>query len=232
MLNQRLTKNIYLRVVPVCQTDEGPLITGSSEGPIIDYAVQMQRMDDEHHMAPMLGKGQVKPEHIRQIAPAGSAIFTNRGKDPPPRRLVLHPRGLLRHPEHGQLGGAQFRKRRRNCGHRPSFRRWAAFWSAWKGTSNTEKPPRIHGRRPRRPPFQEYFPARLPGAFRLHRIQRQFPATGRAGRGGLPVHGPELPPPPRPGRIPAFRRTPRETPRWKDRPIWPCSIIFSATGPM
>ena len=68
VLNQRLTKNIYLRVVPVCQTDEGPLITSSSEGPMIDYAVQMQRMDDEHHMAPMLGKGQVKPEHIRQIA--------------------------------------------------------------------------------------------------------------------------------------------------------------------
>ena len=67
-LNQRLTRNIYLRVLPICQTSEGPLISSASEGPVVDYAVQMQRMDEEHHMPRMLEKGQVKAEHIRQIA--------------------------------------------------------------------------------------------------------------------------------------------------------------------
>lgn len=67
-LNQRLTRNIYLRTIPVCQTQEGPVITSSGDGPIIDYAVQMHRMDKDHHMPVMLERGQVKHEHIRQIA--------------------------------------------------------------------------------------------------------------------------------------------------------------------
>ena len=67
-LNQRLTRNIYLRVIPVCQSQEGPMITSAGAGPVIDYAVQMQRMDGDHHMSLMLEKGQVRHEHIRQIA--------------------------------------------------------------------------------------------------------------------------------------------------------------------
>jgi len=67
-LNQRLTRNIYLRVIPICQTPEGPAISSSGDCPVIDYAVQMHRMDKDHHMPVMLDKGQVKHEHIRQIA--------------------------------------------------------------------------------------------------------------------------------------------------------------------
>lgn len=67
-LNKRLTTDIYLQVLPVCTTESGPRIMQIPEGPAIDHALQMVRMDEEHHMARMLDKGQVKPEHIRQIA--------------------------------------------------------------------------------------------------------------------------------------------------------------------
>lgn len=67
-LNQRLTSGIYLRVLPICQTREGLQILESEEGMVVDYTVQMQRMEEDRHMPVMLEKGQVKPEHIRQIA--------------------------------------------------------------------------------------------------------------------------------------------------------------------
>ncbi|MFZ2898795.1 MAG: hypothetical protein WA004_09250 [Saprospiraceae bacterium] len=67
-LNRRLTRNIYLRVLPICETETGPRILEKPEGPLLDHALQMVRMDEEYHMAHMLDKGQVKPEHIRQIA--------------------------------------------------------------------------------------------------------------------------------------------------------------------
>lgn len=67
-LNQRLTHGIYLRVLPICETEAGPHILETPDGPVLDHALQMVRMDEEYHMAHMLDKGQVKPGHIRQIA--------------------------------------------------------------------------------------------------------------------------------------------------------------------
>lgn len=67
-LNNRLTQGVYLRVLPVCETPQGPQIMEAPEGPVLDYALQMLRMDGDRHMAHMLDKGQVKPEHMVQIA--------------------------------------------------------------------------------------------------------------------------------------------------------------------
>ena len=67
-LNQRLTQGIYLGVLPICQTPQGPRILQEVRGEVIDFALQMVRMDEDRHMAKMLDKGQVKPEHMTQIA--------------------------------------------------------------------------------------------------------------------------------------------------------------------
>ena len=67
-LNQRLTKGIYIQILPVCQTPSGLRITKEPDGQVVDHALQMHRMDKDHHMSVMLEKGQVRAEHIQQIA--------------------------------------------------------------------------------------------------------------------------------------------------------------------
>ncbi|MBK8492413.1 MAG: hypothetical protein IPL49_16380 [Saprospirales bacterium] len=67
-LNQRLTHGIYMQVLPICETPAGLEIRKTPGGQVVDYALQMHRMDPERHMPLMLEKGQVKPEHIQQIA--------------------------------------------------------------------------------------------------------------------------------------------------------------------
>jgi uncharacterized protein len=67
-LNRRLTRGVYLRVLFVVDEPAGPRIAEADEGNILDYAIQLTRMDAERHMPLMLEKGQVRSEHILQIA--------------------------------------------------------------------------------------------------------------------------------------------------------------------
>lgn len=67
LLNQRLAKDIYLRVVPIRQSKEGVFID-ADEGQIIDYAVKMKRLDNKHQMDVLLEEEKVTKEHIVQIA--------------------------------------------------------------------------------------------------------------------------------------------------------------------
>ena len=67
ILNQRLTKDMYLAVVPI-RKDGGSIAMEGTSGEVIDYAVKMRRMDESRQMNILLENGQVTNEHIAQIA--------------------------------------------------------------------------------------------------------------------------------------------------------------------
>lgn len=66
-LNRRLAPEMYLKVIPVLSQMTGAE-TGDEHSDIIDYAVQMKRMDDNLQMDKMLAKGEVTIEHIDKLA--------------------------------------------------------------------------------------------------------------------------------------------------------------------
>jgi aminoglycoside phosphotransferase family enzyme len=66
-LNSRLAKDVYLKVLPVKK--QGNKITiGSRKGKIIDYAVQMKRLQRAHEMDRMLDVGKVSAPHVVAVA--------------------------------------------------------------------------------------------------------------------------------------------------------------------
>lgn len=66
-LNRRLTDDVYLGVVPVRQID-GELHIGPGDGPVIDYAVKMRKLQARKHMPHMLDNDAVTPAHMRALA--------------------------------------------------------------------------------------------------------------------------------------------------------------------
>ena len=66
-LNKRLTRDIYLKVVPVMEHNKTIIINGS-EGKIIDYAIMMKRLKDEKQMNLMLRANRVTGKHINALA--------------------------------------------------------------------------------------------------------------------------------------------------------------------
>ena len=66
LLNNRLTKDIYLGVVPISQTKGNIIIDNNSN--VIDYAVHMRRLPSQKRMDLMLTHGAVDYEHMRQLA--------------------------------------------------------------------------------------------------------------------------------------------------------------------
>lgn len=66
-LNQRLAPEMYRSVQPIC-LQGGQLIVGGREGEIVDYALEMKRMDRSRQMNFLLEAATVTPSHIRQIA--------------------------------------------------------------------------------------------------------------------------------------------------------------------
>ncbi len=67
VLNNRFTQGIYLRVLPIRQTGHRISI-GEETGQILDYAVQMKRLDNRRQMSRLLQSGEVTPENMRQLA--------------------------------------------------------------------------------------------------------------------------------------------------------------------
>jgi aminoglycoside phosphotransferase family enzyme len=65
-LNARLTSGVYLQVQPVVQRGEAILI--GQEGTVIDYAIQMKRLDNTRQMHLLLEQGAVTPTQITQLA--------------------------------------------------------------------------------------------------------------------------------------------------------------------
>ncbi len=66
-LNSRLTEGVYLQVLPVRQTAQG-LEIGGDRGEIIDYTLQMKRLDTSRQMHELLENGVVTEHHMEQIA--------------------------------------------------------------------------------------------------------------------------------------------------------------------
>lgn len=78
LLNRRLTENVYLGVVPI-RKHMGKCSIDGKEGEIIDYAVQMKKLDNERRMDILLQKGLVTKKHMEQLADklAGFHAFTD-----------------------------------------------------------------------------------------------------------------------------------------------------------
>ncbi len=66
-LNARLTSAVYLDVLPIVEQD-GEIILGGTATKLIDYAVQMKRLDNHRLMSAMLGRGAVSSDQCRRLA--------------------------------------------------------------------------------------------------------------------------------------------------------------------
>ncbi len=72
-LNRRLAAAMYHQVLPVYEDEEGPLITSSQEkapekATIIDYALEMKRMDSDLEMDKLLARNAVTSSDVEKIA--------------------------------------------------------------------------------------------------------------------------------------------------------------------
>ena len=66
-LNNRLSKGVYLKVVPVLQHNK-TLVIGGKSGQIADYALQMKRLQEAKQMHLMLDNKLVTEKHIKALA--------------------------------------------------------------------------------------------------------------------------------------------------------------------
>ena len=66
-LNSRLAKDVYLKVLPI-KRNAGKIFIGGKKGKIIDYAVQMRRLQRSREMDKMLEAGKVNASDIIAIA--------------------------------------------------------------------------------------------------------------------------------------------------------------------
>jgi aminoglycoside phosphotransferase family enzyme len=66
-LNSRFSKDVYLGVLPVRETETGFQI-GQDEGTIVDYAVHMRRLDNKRQMSVLMDKNEVSAQQVQAIA--------------------------------------------------------------------------------------------------------------------------------------------------------------------
>ena len=67
LLNQRLTHDIYLEVLPIMR-QHNKFTVGGDGRPIVDYTVAMRRLDNSREMSKLLPLNQVGEEDINRIA--------------------------------------------------------------------------------------------------------------------------------------------------------------------
>jgi aminoglycoside phosphotransferase family enzyme len=65
-LNRKLAPTVYLGVVPVVETTKGLRIEGT--GPVIEWAVKMERLPDEASLLQRLGRGEVTVTLVEDLA--------------------------------------------------------------------------------------------------------------------------------------------------------------------
>jgi aminoglycoside phosphotransferase family enzyme len=68
ILNNRLSEGVYLEVVSIFPKEGGGFTWERGQGEAIDYAVKMRRLDTSREMDRLLEKGEVRKEHMEQIA--------------------------------------------------------------------------------------------------------------------------------------------------------------------
>ena len=65
-LNNRLTDDIYLKVLPIIGSMDNPFLGGG--GPVIEYAVKMRQFSQDALLDSMLDRGELRALHIDQLA--------------------------------------------------------------------------------------------------------------------------------------------------------------------
>ncbi|MFO7256510.1 MAG: hypothetical protein DIU61_002385 [Bacteroidota bacterium] len=66
LLNNRLTKDVYIDVVPV-RKSSSEIFIGEGKGEIMDYAVRMRKLDNDRRMDVLLRNGKVTEDHIHSL---------------------------------------------------------------------------------------------------------------------------------------------------------------------
>nr|WP_251702269.1 AAA family ATPase [Pseudomonas boanensis] len=65
-LNQRLTQDLYLEVLPVTGSEESPLIGGAA--PAIEYVLKMRQFPQDNLLSALQARGELTPAHIDALA--------------------------------------------------------------------------------------------------------------------------------------------------------------------
>lgn len=79
-LNQRLTHDVYLDVVPVVEV--GGRLQLFGEGPVVEYAVKMRRLPDDRMLSALLMKGQAGEEIFAAVAERLSRFYNEAATGP------------------------------------------------------------------------------------------------------------------------------------------------------
>ena len=66
-LNRRLSKGIYLEVLPVTMNEEKYTLRGTS-GEAVEYAVRMKRIPDDNLMKSLFARDEITQNHLKRIA--------------------------------------------------------------------------------------------------------------------------------------------------------------------
>jgi hypothetical protein len=79
-LNRRLAPGVYLGVVPVRLRPDGHWF--GADGEIVDYAVRMRRLSDEHSAEALLARGALTPDHLTRLANRLARFFVDAAPAP------------------------------------------------------------------------------------------------------------------------------------------------------
>jgi aminoglycoside phosphotransferase family enzyme len=66
-LNRRLSKGLYIGVIPVIQDGTGYKLS-HGDGEIVEYAVKMKRIPDEDLMKSLFHRGELRDDHLKKVA--------------------------------------------------------------------------------------------------------------------------------------------------------------------
>ena len=72
-LNQRFAPDIYLEVLPVRQTPQGPR-WGGDTGTVVEYAVRMRRFDEAGRLDRVCARGELTAAHMSDLADTVAAF--------------------------------------------------------------------------------------------------------------------------------------------------------------
>ena len=209
-LNRRLAPDVYLGVVPVRLGPQGHGF--GADGEIVDYAVRMRRLADEHSADALLRRDALTPDHLARLAGRLARFFGDAAPAPEAGAIEIDSRQRRREL---RAGGA-VRGPVRLAGH---VRRRAGLAARDPGAGTPPLPGA--GRagadpgRSRRPPARAcLLRERRTDRDRLRRVQRATPARGCGRRRGVPGHGADRPIARRPrGAVPGRLRPGVRRPR-------------------
>lgn len=85
-LNQRLTEDLYLDVVPITGSTEAPQLDG--EGPVIEYAIKMRQFPQSQLLGEIQARGELSTDHIDALAQQIASFHLNA-----PHVSLEHPLG-------------------------------------------------------------------------------------------------------------------------------------------